>query len=184
MCKEDTIEETITAFIKEIENYWIKDYLEFENIDREILKFEVGEYFFLFDQNKDRDAEDRVVGAFGFSRQTTKSRDTSRMKGFIGGFKKMVGYQQFDKGHFIAHLSGGVLDVNLYPQLTELNRGWSKQGKVFRKMERFCVDNPGTFIFTRPLYSDSSWIPKHIEFGYITKQFKLHVERFENFKSL
>lgn len=180
-CKEDTPDKAIKAFTKEIEIYWVNEYLEKDRHKGEILRFTTGGYTFLFSQNEDN-IDNRVVGVYGFSRQEKTKRDTSRMRSFIGGFKKTEEYKQFDKGHFIAHLSGGTLDVNLYPQLTELNRGWSRQGKLFRNMERFYSDNPGTFIFTRPIYSDGSWVPQFIELGYITKEFELSAERFENFK--
>ena len=43
-----------------------------------------------------------------------------------------------DKGHFIAHAIGGGLDMNIFSQARDLNRGISEQGKVYRLMERYC----------------------------------------------
>ena len=42
----------------------------------------------------------------------------------------------YDKGHFVCHSAGGGGDWNLFPQLP-LNRGWSEEGRLYRKMEAF-----------------------------------------------
>jgi hypothetical protein len=54
-----------------------------------------------------------------------------------------------DRGHFLGHASGGQLDVNLFPRSRTLNRGWSEQGKIYRRMERFVAANLGTFFYHR-----------------------------------
>jgi hypothetical protein len=51
------------------------------------------------------------------------------------------------------------LDVNLFPQRREVNRGWSDEGKLFRKMERYAAEHPGTFCFARPICRDLSRRP-------------------------
>ena len=38
-------------------------------------------------------------------------------------------------------------DWNLFPQLRSLNRGWSKEGKLYREMETYVAANPGTMFF-------------------------------------
>lgn len=134
-------------------------------------------YTYLFDVH-----HERMVGVYGLVSTTTEKRDAARMKGFIGGFTKIEPYKDYDKGHYIAHTLNGDLDQNLYPQLREFNRGWSKEGKVFRSMERYCASNPGCFLFTRPLYADDSWIPAELDYGIYRTDQTLWAERFQNRK--
>ncbi len=175
------------GFIEEnLNNLFIEEYkVQFSK--SEIFKFIVNGYTYLFSLNENPDSnkikmEDRVIGVYGRISHTNAKRDTSRMKGFIGQFTKLNKYKDFDKGHFISHKINGELDQNLYPQLKELNRGWSKQGKLFRSMERYCEQNPDDFLFTRPIYTDLSWIPRFIDYGIFTKEFGLLLNRFDNKK--
>jgi len=151
-----------------------------------ILRFSDGSFEFLFDFSSeliatgevaDEEAvEDRVVATFGFSKANVQKRDGSRMQGFP---KSPIGSPTMDKGHLLARSSGGGVDINLFPQRTELNRGWSERGKVFRQMEKYCAAHVGTFSF-RPIYLDRSRVPAEIEYGVLTEELKLWVERFEN----
>jgi len=77
-------------------------------------------------------------------------------------------------------LSGGSLDVNIFPQKRELNRGWSEEGKLFRRMERHAGERPGTFCFARPIYHDMTCCPTVLECGVLKEDGTLWVERFEN----
>ena len=175
------------GFIEEnINNLFIEDYnVQFPK--SEILKFIVNGYTYLFSLNEDSESnkietEDRIIGVYGRISHANTKRDTSRMKGFVGQFTKLDKYKNFDKGHFISHKINGTLDQNIYPQLKELNRGWSKQGKLFRALERYCEQNPDAFLFTRPIYTDLSWIPRFIDYGIFTKEFGLLLNRFDNKK--
>lgn len=85
-----------------------------------------------------------------------------------------------DKGHFIAHTLGGSSNMNIFPQVRELNRGWSKDGKRFREMERFAGQHPGMMIFNRPIYSDGTIWPIFFEFGMLKPDGGLWVELFDN----
>ena len=175
------------GFLKEkISNLFIEDYYaQFPN--SEILEFNVNGYTYLFALNIETNGgkiekEDRIVAVYGRISHTNDKRDSNRMKGFIGPFTKHEKLKDFDKGHFISHKINGNLDQNLYPQLKELNRGWSKQGKLFRSLERYCEQNPDAFLFTRPIYTDLSWIPTFIDYGIFTKEFGLLLNRFNNKK--
>jgi hypothetical protein len=85
-----------------------------------------------------------------------------------------------DKGHYMAHCIGGGLDVNVFSQERRLNRGWSPQGKVYRQMETYCYEQPGTFCFSRPVYADGSSVPRWLEFGLLKADQTLWVEVFDN----
>ncbi len=111
--------------------------------------------------------EPRLVGVLGCSLPQKIKRDDYRLKGWVGPTEKFFG-RLWDKGHFIAHSVGGAVDgteINVFIQKRSLNRGWSKEGKRFRQMERFCATNPGTFCFSRPLYFDQTAKPAFVEFG-------------------
>lgn len=123
--------------------------------------------------------ESRVVGVLGRSNPTSETRDASRLKGWVGQTETYLG-KNTDKGHFIAHTMGGGLEVNIFAQRRDINRGWSERGKVFRSMEKYCVRHPATFCFNRPIYSEDTSRPCMIEFGVLMESGELWVERFEN----
>jgi len=123
--------------------------------------------------------ESRVVGVLGRSVPTPAKRDASRLQGWVGGTEKYLGMDT-DKGHFIAHRIGGGLEVNIFAQRRDINRGWSERGKVFRSMERYCGQHPNTFCFNRPIYVDETSRPAAIEFGLMKISGELWVEKFDN----
>ena len=47
-------------------------------------------------------------------------------------------------------------------------------------MQKYCYENPGTFCFSRPIYANSTSIPRWLEFGLIREDRSLWVEVFEN----
>jgi len=70
--------------------------------------------------------------------------------------------------------------VNLFPQRPELNRGLSAAGKQYRQMETYAAKHPGTFVFSRLLYADATWVPVSLEYGILLPEAKLWVEQFAN----
>ncbi len=123
--------------------------------------------------------ESRVVGVLGLSNPTSERRDASRLRGWVGATEEYLG-ENTDKGHFIAHTIGGGLEVNIFAQRRDINRGWSERGKVFREMEKYCARRAGIFCFNRPIYSEDTSRPWMIEFGLLMESGELWVERFEN----
>ena len=53
----------------------------------------------------------------------------------------------------------------------------------YREMERYCQQHPGTYFFSRPLYGGVSAHPPFFEFGLLTAEGRLWVERFPNTRS-
>ncbi|CAN5815744.1 hypothetical protein BH11GEM1_BH11GEM1_29580 [soil metagenome] len=166
---------------------WLDEYYTMCTHTPNILHFEVDGFAHLFDLSSDPSAstvaaqtDDRLVAVFGYSQPPVAARDASRMRGFLGGGLMAADGDAVDKGHFIGHFLGGGTDVNLFPQRSELNRGWSDPGKVFRSMERAAAARPGTFVFARPLYTDGTWHPTSLEYGLLTADLRLWVERFSN----
>lgn len=165
---------------------WLDAYCATCSHDPSILQITIGGFEHLFDFTSDPlrhetgAPEDRLVAVYGLSQVPDAGRDVQRMRGFLGrGLTGSVGTPR-DKGHFIAHSAGGCLDINLFPQRSELNRGRSEEGKVFRRMERFAAENPGTFVFARPIYADASWSPAELEYGVLLPHLRLWVQRFPN----
>lgn len=126
--------------------------------------------------------EPRVVVVYGTTDPQPVKRDDARLKGWVGPTQKIFG-KEWDKGHFIAHVIGGRVDnqeINVFQQLRSLNRGWSEQGKKFRKMETYCSKNKGLFCFHRPVYFGLTAIPDFLEFGVLRPNGNLWVEYFNN----
>lgn len=126
--------------------------------------------------------EDRLIGAIGRSTPQQRRREASRIRGWLGPTEQNLGHQR-DKGHFIAHTIGGLVDgfeVNLFVQRRDFNRGWSAAGRRYRAMERYCAANPGTLCFSRPVYGDETSIPAVVEFGILRPDLSLWIEEFDN----
>jgi hypothetical protein len=131
----------------------------------EISEINIDLAVFLFDH-----IAERVVLAYALSTRQLMKRDANRMRGFPDvniSVRASLQDRAFatDKGHFLGHASGGTMDINLFPHRCELNRGWSPEGKLFRRMEQYVERHPGTFFYHRPIYDDETWIPSDLEYG-------------------
>ncbi|PWK68319.1 DNA/RNA non-specific endonuclease [Mucilaginibacter oryzae] len=159
--------------------------LQFEDADVRHFNDNVNRNYMMYFDCTDDYSDDffgraaRVVFVFAKSAFNPTKRNSYRLRQ-MGSFKNVPQLEGYDKGHFIAHCNDGQLDQNIYPQLKELNRGISLQGKLFRSMERYCQRNPGIFYFIRPLYTDLTCIPDKIDFGIFTRQGGLLLNRFDN----
>ncbi len=125
----------------------------------------------------------RLIVTCGVSQRSNEARDAYRIRKFPRGAASTLdadSANRFDRGHFMAHASGGGLGINLFPQLTEVNRGRSDKGKVYREMERRLARSPGTYFFSRPIYSGCTDHPFQIEFGMQDAEQGLWVELFPN----
>jgi hypothetical protein len=85
----------------------------------------------------------------------------------------------YDRGHFMSLRQGGGYDMNLFPQLAAVNSGHGRWGE-YRVMENECAKKPGTFCFSRPIYTDETWIPCEIEYGYAHSVDDMRTARFPN----
>jgi hypothetical protein len=176
--------ETWDAFVPEmLEPAWLTAYRAQTTWSTEIQEIRLDALVFLFDaaptlKRMPETGDDRLVAVWGRSRLPAQKRDRSRMAGLLPTPRLWSG-SGLDRGHFVAHDAGGGLDLNLFPQLSPLNRGWSQQGRRWRQMERYAARHPGTPLFVRPIYRDDSWRPSVLEFGLLTED-NLRVERFSN----
>lgn len=176
--------EVISQFLAaEMPPIWIERYHRMCTGPSNVLEVKLKEFTYLFDYCTEliesgdlptNAREDRAVVAYGLSRSSSNRRDASRIRGFPGADDRG------DRGHLVAHASGGGLDINVFHQDAYLNRGWSPEGKRYREMERYCAAHAGTFFFSRLIYADNSARPSEIEFGIVRSDTKLWVEVFKN----
>lgn len=158
---------------------WLDEYCA-DTADAEPLEIAIESAVFLFDY-----LTERVILAYAVSTPQLTVRDASRMRGFPDvnrGVRDALGEGAFlaDRGHFLGHTSGGRMDINLFPHRRELNRGWSAEGRLFRKMERHVAEHPGTFFYHRPVYDDDTWIPAILEYGVLVDSVDWWVGPFAN----
>ena len=127
----------------------------------------------------DNYVEDRAVVAFGISSSVDHDRKQNDyyMK---GDSQRRWADKNTDRGHFIAHTIGGDISTNIFPQSREINQGHSERGKVYIAMESYLRKNKDIFCFSRPIYFDFFNRPYLLEYAYLTKDFKFHIEVFEN----
>lgn len=172
------IPESLTDWDSRVDR-WCDEYAAaFPNPDLNEINLDFAVY--LFDLTFER-----VTLAYAISTEQIMKRDASRMRGFPDvnvGVQATLDEKAFkaDRGHFLGHASGGILDINLFPQRRELNRGWSAEGKRFRAMERHVADQPGSFFYHLPRYDDDTWIPDTLEYGILVDDQTWWIDSFGN----
>ncbi|HEU5403302.1 MAG TPA: hypothetical protein VFU86_18245 [Terriglobales bacterium] len=185
--------ETVDALVAFLRQHlplkWTELYSAMASHPVNVVKVNRGTYQYLYDFHSglealgevsfDQRIRDRVIGVLGTSAPTRGPRRGSLQNGCLDLPEELPSSPR-DKGHFIAHSIGGGLDINVFFQDRDLNRGVSHAGKLYREMERYCHSNPGTFCFSRPVYAGTTSVPQWLEFGLIKKDGTLWVETFEN----
>ena len=183
----------VIAFLRdELPCRWIASYKDATPRPTNILSIELGSFIYIFDFVTELEIggfleqgivrEDRLVAGYGLSSADVGKRETNRMRGWVGPTEKYLGPGR-DKGHVFGRALGGRVDgleINLFSQARALNRGWSAEGKMFRKMEQYCAGHPGTFCYFRPRYNDHLACPASVEFGVLLPERKLWSEEFQN----
>jgi hypothetical protein len=181
----------ISFLREELPYLWRDEYQQLSQREVSLVRIRHNSFEYLYDNYSYLEAigaipysliEDRVVAVLGLSAPQSNDRDDYRLRGWVGPTEKTYG-RECDKGHFIAHSLGGAVDrleLNVFIQRRDLNRGWSVQGKLYRAMEKYCVLKPGTFCFSRPLYEDQTSRPAFLEFGVLKETGELWVARFDN----
>jgi hypothetical protein len=161
---------------------WVETYKRQTLWDVELLEIGIGGLTYLFDAapttTKADEGEDRTVAVWGHSRPPGGKRDAARQSRFLPQ-PAVWSKAGRDRGHLVAHAAGGSMDINLFPQAMALNRGTSTRGRIWRSMERYGADHPGTPLYLRALYSGPTWVPHAIEYGLLRSGRVWH-ERFEN----
>jgi len=180
---------TKQAVIQQLKNQlppkWCAAYDQMTQWRNNIVQVTLGTYEYLFDlasEAPNSKVEDRLVVVYGMSSSNLGPRDASRMKGWMGSHFKDRHGRPMDKGHAMSHRSGGGLDINLFPQRPQVNRGFGncEHDLRFRAMEKETLKPPGTFCFMRFIYRSSTWFPAKIEYGLVRVDGSLCVEEFDN----
>jgi len=164
----------VAALRDELARFWIDRYRAMPGSSAEVYTIELGTVSYHFDTTAER-----VVAVNGTSTPATAKRDSSRMRGWL----RVISHRfagRGDKGHLMSHAQGGGLDINLFPQRPDLNRGRSLEGRAYRELERLCAQNPGTFCFSALLYDDPTWVPAGLDYGVLPHAGQFRVERFSN----
>jgi hypothetical protein len=174
--REESYGRIVAVILDEMPHAWHARYKLMCTGPTNVLRLSAGGYEYLFDYTTELgvDREDRLVVAFGRSRRAGSSRDASRIRGFPGSDDRG------DRGHFLAHAAGGGLDINLFHQEPRLNRGWSPEGKEYRRMEEYIAKHDGTLCFSRPIYEDDTARPAELEFGVLRPDLRFWVGVFAN----
>jgi DNA/RNA non-specific endonuclease len=116
--------------------------------------------------------DNRVLAVVGRSAPPLGPRDRSRMASHPSPQRGSP--QAVDRGHLVALSMGGGYDINLVPQLAEVNR----RGR-WREIERYCASHPGTFFFVQCDYIDASDHPSQLRYGWLVDD-EFHEETFLN----
>jgi hypothetical protein len=125
--------------------------------DAALVTFTAAGISFLFDHSTRAERQSRTVAAWTQAHPAPASRDRSRQAGFP--LPPALAEAGYDRGHLIAHATGGGLDANLFPQARHVNRGWSSNGRRYRQLERIAAANPGCLLFHRLVYGDGTDVP-------------------------
>lgn len=125
-----------------------------------------NDFFYLFDSNPAGATDfsrpaNRVLAAWGHTKPNQRVGDRRILRRFPLPKRP----QDLDRGHLVALASGGGENVNLVPQATRLNRGWSEEGRRWRSLERYCARTPGAFLFVTVLYDDLTDVPSEFIYG-------------------
>jgi hypothetical protein len=130
-----------------------------------ILQFAQGPAGYLFDVGGHGvpGGEDRTVLAWAELVRPSHPRDAAYQRGYP--IPTSCAGRELDRGHFIPYSGGGEFGPNLFPQDRALNRGWSPEGRDFRRMEAKAAAHPGTLYFVRPRYVDATHFPAVIDVG-------------------
>ncbi|MEA2139321.1 MAG: hypothetical protein QOG56_2471 [Solirubrobacteraceae bacterium] len=175
--------DTWTAFVRTaLIEPWLRAYRCATPWRTDVLEIAQGALTYLFDTAPTMDGldegDDRVVAVWGHSRLPDGPRVSRRQAGFIRN-PPSWSHRGRDRGHFVAHAAGGGMDMNFFPQAAGLNRGTTRQGSVWKAMERHAIEHPGTALFVRPVYGDLTWVPACLDFGLLAEG-ALHCQRFSN----
>lgn len=128
-------------------------------------EFEHGPATYLFAERSSSN-DDRTLLAIGTPERPDSARESAYQRGFP--LADIVGGRPTDRGHFIPYSAGGLFGPNIFRQDRALNRGWSQEGRQYRRLERQAVST-GTaqrpIMFVHPTYIDVSDVPAFLAVG-------------------
>lgn len=132
----------------------------------DIVQFSHGTADYLFDVAGDPQAE-RTILALGRPAAPRQAREVTYQRGYP--LPQVIAYRGVDRGHFIPYTSGGLYGPNLFVQDRALNRGWSEEGRRYRKMEQRAIAGaPDSQMFILSHYIDQTDVPGFLTLGVVT----------------
>ncbi|ORM38086.1 hypothetical protein [Williamsia sp. 1135] len=142
-----------------------------------VVEFDDGPVTFLFALAGTSHA-DRTLLAVGRPERPHEVRDVAYQRGYP--LPDLFAGRPVDRGHLIPYTGGGQYGPNLFVQDRALNRGWSRDGRGYRALERAAVAGaPDTLMFARTHYIDDTDVPGFIDLGVATAS-DVAVHRFRN----
>ena len=112
----------------------------------------------------ERPGFDRTVLVLAPPSAQVVARDQSYQRGYP--LSELLAGRPIDRGHLIAHSAGGQFGPNMFAQDRALNRGWSREGRAYRALERAAIAaGSQALLFVHPIYVDDA-APAFIELGF------------------
>ena len=158
---------TIGPAIEELFNVWTSRYSAGSNSDLTVIDVNDGDGELLFDRTE-REGDTtspRALGVAAFLHEPSIARDTTYQAGYPHA-RERYGLN-LDRGHMLPHSGGGQISANIFPQDERLNRGWSADGKQYRRIENEAAATD-SFFFCALLYCDDTDFPAMIELGTVS----------------
>ena len=158
-----------------LEDAWAQSYHAATQGERDVVAFTVGNFTWVWDATAaDGQADNRLIGVYGRSDPQGLPRDKGRIAGFPSPQHEHE--VKVHRGHAAGHQLGGPDEGwNLFPQAADVNLG----GR-WKALEKYCKDNPGTFMFVRAVYSNDTDAPTALEYGIEDRSGQIAVEEFDN----
>lgn len=180
-------DEWVTRLCEELPIHWQKAYRKMAQSPTSIHAFSQNGFSFLFDRASElrakgivkgeRAVEDRIIVAYGQSLPVTRASGCNRH--LLGSAGEQFG-EQSQRAYLPGSVLGGSFEFSLYPQYRDLDKERSSEGQEFRSMKKYCCDHPGTFCFTRLIYTSKTWRPSAIEHGLFKADGTIWVRTFKN----
>lgn len=135
-----------------------------EQMVPQLFEFEHGPATYLFDKAVGPRAE-RTLLVLSHPQPPGREREATYQAGYP--LLDQLHHRPVDRGHFVPHSGGGLFGPNMFVQDRALNRGWSRQGRLYRALERRAVSTTDAVLFARPIYDDETDIPVTVDLGVI-----------------
>lgn len=168
---------------------WQKAYRKMTQSPTSIHHFSHGGFDFLFDRASElhargvvageRIVEDRIIVAYGQSTAASARNNNGSKRNLLGVAAARFG-DNTERRYLPGGVLGGTFDISLYPQYRDLDNERSADSRVYRAMKKYCTEHPGTFCFSRLIYTTRSWRPATIEHGLLRQDGTFWVNRFKN----
>jgi hypothetical protein len=168
---------------------WQKAYRKMAQSPTSIHQFQHRGFDFLFDRAselrakgivpEERAVEDRVIVVYGRSMPPPEPNGNGSKRNLLGNAAAQFG-EDSSRPYLPGSVLGGAFEISLYPQYRDLDNEHSADARLYRSMKKHCFEHPGTFCFSRPIYTTRSWCPTAVEHGLLRPDGDFWVHTFKN----